>query len=142
MLIPLKFKPGVVKDLTRYGNAQGWFDSNWVRFRMGLPEKMGGWQKQITEQFLGICRNLINWSTLRGDQYIGLGTNLKFYVLNGGFYVDVTPIRREATLGTDPFATTDTETTVVVTDIAHGAVVNDFVTFEGAVGFNGIPSGD
>lgn len=142
MLIPLKFKPGIIKDATRYANEQGWFDSNWVRFRMGLPEKMGGWQKQSEDQFLGACRNLVNWSTLVGEQCVGIGTNLKYYILYNGSYVDVTPLRRTVTLGSNPFATTNGSTTVVVTDAGNGAVVNDYVTFSGASGFNNIPAGD
>ena len=143
MLTPLKFKPGIVKDLTRYANETGWFDSNWVRFRMSLPEKMGGWQKYSTSTFLGICRALINWTILSGRQYFGLGTNLKYYINSGsGSYTDITPIRRTVTLAADPFATTIGSTTVTVTDAGHGAVLNDFVTFSGATSFSGIPAGD
>ena len=141
MLTPLKFKPGIVKDLTRYANETGWFDSNWVRFRMSLPEKMGGWQKYSTSTFLGICRALINWTILSGRQYFGLGTNLKYYINSGsGSYTDITPIRRTVTLGANPFATTIGSTTVTVTDAGHGAVTNDFVTFYGATSFSGIPA--
>lgn len=142
MLIPFKFRAGVVRDTTMYSNAGGWFDCDKVRFRMGLPEKIGGWQKQISTAFFGICRALINWTTLDKKQYFGLGTNLKYYVSNGGTYTDVTPLRRTVTLGTDPFTSTDTMTTVTVTDVANGSVLNDFVTFSGATGFAGIPAGD
>lgn len=142
MLVPLKFKPGIVRDLTRYANEAGWFDCNWIRFRLGLPEKMGGWQQAIETQFLGVCRALINWTVLNGKQYFGLGTNLKYYVSNGGTYTDVTPIRRTVTLGADPFATTNGSTTVTVTDTGNGSVINDFVTFSGATGFAGLAAGD
>lgn len=142
MLIPLKFRPGIVKDSTFYTNERGWFDSDWVRFRLGLPEKMGGWQKQITTAFLGVCRALINWTTLNGRQYFGLGTNLKYYVSSGGTYTDVTPLRREVTLGANPFSATNGSTTITVTDTANGSVIDDFVTFSGATGFAGIPAGD
>lgn len=142
MFVPLKFQPGIVRDLTRYANSSGWFDCDKVRFRMGLPEKIGGWQQAITTAFLGVCRALINWTTLNGRLYFGLGTHLKYYVSSGGSYTDVTPIRRTVTLGANPFASTNTSTTITVTDVGNGAVVNDFVTFSGATGFAGIPAGD
>lgn len=142
MLVPLKFKPGIVRDITMYGNEWGWYDCNWVRFRMGYPEKMGGWQKNLGDQFLGVCRALINWTTLNSFTYIGLGTHLKYYVSTGGSYTDVTPIRRTVTLGADPFDSTNLSTTIVVNDTANGSVLGDFVTFSGATTFAGIPADD
>jgi hypothetical protein len=141
MLVPLKFKPGVIREPTAYAAEGGWFDCDMVRFHHGSPEKIGGWQKMLDSTFLGTCRALINWTILSGANYFGLGTNLKYYVLNAA-YVDVTPIRRTVTLGADPFAATITSTTVTVTDAANGSVVGDFVTFSGATTFAGIPAGD
>lgn len=142
MLVPLKFKSGIIREPTMYSASGGWFDCNMIRFHHGAPEKMGGWQKMISSTFLGTCRAIINWTTLNGMNYFGLGTNLKYYITTGDGYVDVTPIRRTVTLGADPFAATDTSTTVTVTDTAHGAVIDDFVTYSGATGFSGIPAGD
>lgn len=143
MLLPLKFQPGIVRDTTDYSNTGGWYDCNWVRFRMGMPEKMGGWQQQISTQFLGICRSMISWSNLTGLQYLGLGTNLKYYVSDFSLYMDVTPIRAETMLGANPFSVTNGSTTMTVTDVANGAVLNDFVTFSGATGgFAGLSAGD
>lgn len=142
MLTLLKFKPGVSRDRTRYGETGNWFDSNWVRFRQGQPEKMGGWQKSISTAFLGTCRNIVGWNTLDGSQYTGLGTNLKYYVSDGGSYTDVTPIRRTVTLSLNPLAVTVGGTTVTVTDAGNGSVVGDYVTLSGATTFGGIPIGD
>ena len=77
----LQFKPGIVRDVTRYSNNGGWFDSNRIRFRMGFPETIGGWTKLNNTPILGTCRSLHNWSNLAGTPNIGAGTNLKFYVL-------------------------------------------------------------
>ena len=137
-LLPIQIKPGIVRDSTHYANKGGWWDCNWVRFRTGFPEKMGGWSTDIHETFLGKCRSLINWTTNNGLNRTGFGTNLKYYILTGGNYEDITPIRRTVTL-TDPF-TTDGTTTVIVTDTSNGAVVNDFVTFSGASSVGGIPA--
>ncbi len=141
-LIPLKFRPGLVRDLTDYSGGGGWYDCDKVRFRMGLPEKMGGWEIKIDEQFLGICRAMMSWSLLSGISYLALGTNVKFYVSDGTAYTDVTPIRLETTLGADPFEVTNGETAMLVTDVANGATVGDYVTFSGAFGFANITADD
>lgn len=138
-LLPLQIKPGIVRDTTHYVNKGGWWDCNWVRFRNGLPEKMGGWTTDITTQFLGACRSLIHWVTNDGLDRTGFGTNLKYYIFSGGNYTDITPIRRTVTL-TDPFTTSNGLTTVTVTDTAHGCVENDFVTFSGSSAVGGVPA--
>jgi len=126
-------RPGVNKENTRYANENGWFDSDKVRFRQGTPEKIGGWARISTNTFLGVCRSLWNWVTLAKQNLIGLGTNLKFYIVDGGAYYDITPIRATTTLGTNPFTGNGT-TTVTVTAASHGAITGDFVTYSGATG--------
>jgi len=135
--MPLKkilFKPGVNRENTRYTNEGGWYESDKVRFRQGTPEKIGGWLQLSVNTFVGVCRSLWNWVTLAGQNLIGVGTNLKFYIENGGAYYDITPIRTSATLGSNPFAVNGTTTTVTVTAPSHGAVTGDYVTFSGASG--------
>ena len=48
MLQKLKFKPGFNKQDTESGAEGQWTDGDFVRFRYGLPEKIGGWL-QLTE---------------------------------------------------------------------------------------------
>lgn len=138
-LIPIQIKPGIVRDTTHYSNKGGWWDSNFVRFRNGLPEKMGGWQAATSSTFLGSCRSLINWTTNDGLNRTGFGTNLKYYILTGGNYLDITPIRKTDTL-TNPFTTQSGSSIVTVTDASNGVVQNDFVTFSGASSVGGIPA--
>ena len=126
------FKPGVNKENTRYTTEGGWYETDKVRFRQGNPEVIGGWQPFSAATFQGVCRSLWNWVTLGGNDLIGVGTNLKFYIEQGGLYNDITPIRATSTINTNPFALT-ASTTVTVTDTAHGCVTGDFVTFSGAV---------
>ena len=76
----LQFRPGVIRDVTGYTNEGGWFDCNLVRFRLGFPESIGGWEKLSSSTFLGSARTLLAWVTLNGTNYLSLGTNLKFYV--------------------------------------------------------------
>jgi hypothetical protein len=97
-------KPGVNRENTRYTNEGGYYESEKVRFRQGTPEKIGGWQRISVNTFLGVCRSLWNWITLGAQNLLGVGTNLKFYIENGGAYYDITPIRAETTL-TNPFTT-------------------------------------
>ena len=127
------FKPGVNRENTRYTNEGGWYESDKVRFRQGTPEKIGGWQRISGYTYNGVCRSLWNWVTLQNYNLLGVGTNTKFYIGQGGAYYDITPIRVTTTLGANPFATNGT-TTVTVTATAHGATTGTFVTFSGATG--------
>ena len=129
----IQFKPGVNRENTRYTTEGGWYECDKVRFRQGNPETIGGWTRISANTFLGICRSLWNWITLVGQNLIGVGTNLKFYLEQGGAYNDITPIRATSTINANPFAGNGT-TTVTVTDTAHGAITGDFVTFSGATG--------
>lgn len=135
----LQLKPGVNREGTRYSTEGGWFSCDKIRFRSGQPEKIGGWAQVANSQFLGICRSLWAWSSLGGAKYVGLGTNLKYYIAlaGGGIYNDVTPIRASVTINNNPFALTASPT-VTVTDTAHGCITGDFVTFSGAVDIGGV----
>jgi len=130
------FQPGVNKENTRYTTEGGWYEADKVRFRQGNPEVIGGWQPFSAATYQGVCRSLWNWVTLGGNNLIGVGTNLKFYINQGGAYNDVTPIRATSTINNNPFALT-ASTTVTVTDTSHGCVTGDFVTFSGAVDIGG-----
>ena len=137
--MPLKkilLKPGVNKENTRYTNENGWYVSDKVRFRQGTPEKIGGWQRISTSTFLGVCRSMFNWVTLSFQNLLGLGTNLKYYIEQGGSYYDITPIRETVTL-TNPFTATLNSSVITVADSSHGALNGDFVTFSGATGLGG-----
>jgi hypothetical protein len=139
-MMPLKklqLKPGVNRENTRYANEGTWYDCDKVRFRSGSPEKIGGWLRISSDTFLGVCRSLGAWVTLTGSLLRGVGTNLKFYVEEGGLYNDITPIRDVENLS-DPFGTTNGSPIVVVTDAAGGFVDGDFVTFSGASAVGGL----
>jgi hypothetical protein len=127
------FKPGVNKENTRYTTEGGWYDCDKIRFRQGNPEILGGWQRISSNTFNGTCRSLWNWTTLGNLNLVGVGTNTKFYIQNGGAYYDITPIRTTTTLGANPFTGNGT-TTVTVTAASHGATNGSFVTFSGTTG--------
>jgi hypothetical protein len=139
--MPLKkivLRPGVNRENTRYTNENGWYESEKVRFRQGTPEKIGGWQRFSSSTFVGVCRSLWNWVTLNYQNLIGVGTNLKFYIENGGVYNDITPLRVTNALGASPFSTQINSTTVTVTDAAGGFLTGDFVTFSNATTVAGL----
>ena len=131
------FKPGIMREGTAYDNEGGWFDSNLVRFNAGRPEKIGGWRKDSINTFLGTCRALHSWVSLDGSKFLGLGTHLKYYILEGDTFNDVTPIRATTTNGI-VFSATNGSSTITATDSAHGAVSGDFVTISGAVSLGGL----
>lgn len=141
-LTKLQFRPGINRETTSYTNEGGWFDCDKVRFRAGLPEKIGGWTRLGSSSFLGTCRAMHQWSTLALNNYVGLGTNTKYYIEEGEGYYDITPIRTTTAAGDVTFAATDGSSTLTVTDTAHGAVVGDFVTFSGAVSLGGVITAD
>ena len=131
------FKPGVNKENTRYTTEGGWYEADKVRFRQGNPEVVGGWEPFSAYTYQGVCRSLWNWATLGGNNLVGVGTNLKFYINQGGVYNDITPLRETVSLS-NPFNTTNASTTVLVTDTSHGCVTGDFVTFTGASAVGGL----
>ena len=133
----LQFKPGIVSDVTAYTNEGGFVDGDLVRFRLGFPEKFGGWAKRSSSTYQGSARRLHNWVALDGSDFLGVGTHLKYYIEEGNTFNDITPIRVTTGSGDVTFAATNGSTTITVTDSAHGANANDFVTFSGAASLGG-----
>jgi hypothetical protein len=133
-LLRLFLKPGIDKQNTEYGAEGGWVDCDYVRFRYGLPEKMGGWTNfnNTEAYFIGYTSEVFTWTALDGSPRAALGTNRKIYVFYGGTWADITPIRHTSTGVT--FDTTSGSTNVVVNDVGHGAITGDFVTFSSVTG--------
>tara|TARA_R100001443_G_scaffold43243_2_gene56400 strand:+ start:4107 stop:5996 length:1890 start_codon:yes stop_codon:yes gene_type:complete len=126
------FRPGINREGTDYSNDGGWFDANLVRFRKGLPEKIGGWAKATLNTYQSTVRALHAWVDLSLTKYLGLGATWKYYVKEGDNFYDITPLRVTTAAGDVTFAATNGSSTITVTDTSHGAVTNDFVTFSGA----------
>ena len=134
----IDFKPGINKEATDYSAKGGWVDGNLIRFRKGRVEKIGGWAQLGGQYFLGICRALHSWISLGGTKFLGIGTTWKYYAEEGDSYNDITPIRSTTSAGDVTFAATDGSSIITISDTAHGAVTNDFVTFSGAVTLGGV----
>jgi len=138
----LQFRPGINREVTGYTNEGGWRDCDKVRFTKGFPEKIGGWQRLGILSYLGTTRSLHPWRSLTGDRLVGIGTDVKYYVEEGGGYNDITPIRNVTAAGDVTFSATDGSSTLQVSETGHGAVVGDFVTFSGAVSLGGTITAD
>jgi hypothetical protein len=135
----LALKPGIDKQNTEYGAEGGWIDGDYIRFRYGLPEKLGGWTTfgQTPTYLVGNVTDIITWNDLEGAPYLIAATNRKLYVYQGGLWADITPIRETTPAGAVTFAASTGSDIVTVTDANHGATAGDFVTFSGAVSLGG-----
>ena len=132
----LQYRPGINRDVTSYTNEGGWVDSDKVRFRMGFPEKIGGWVKYSVNTYLGSARSLFSWVALSGTKFIGMGTSVKYYIVEGSDFNDITPLRKTTT-GSATFSVGDGFSVATVTDSSHGANAGDFVTFSDAASLGG-----
>jgi len=140
----LQFRPGINREGTTLANEGGWYAGDKIRFRSGQVEKIGGWvidtgTVNTGGRMYGVIRSLWNWIGLNGYNYMGIGTNSKFYVQQGtgGFEYDVTPIRSTTGAGEATFTATNGSSIVTVTDIAHGAQTGDWVTYTSAASLGG-----
>jgi len=147
-LLPVKIAPGINKEIPSLTSDPAWRDSDKIRFKGGQPEKIGGWVVDSAgiNSVKGIARSSLVWKRNDGIILTVIGTSEKLYIFDQNFSVgtarlhDITPLRVTNTLGNDAFATTNTDNTVTVTDTAHGASTNDYVTFAGYIdgGLNGL----
>jgi len=128
----LQFRPGLNREGTDYSNEGGWYDADKVRFRSGFPEKIGGWSRMANAQFLGLARALWNWVTLAGSNYLGVGTNLKYYVEQGGTYNDITPVTFTSANVANAFTITSGSNSMVIVDGGYSPSVGDYLTISNA----------
>ena len=123
----IQFAPGFDKQNTDITNKGKWIEGDKVRFRYGYPEKIGGWEKVSTTEFIGVARAQLAWNSLDGTAYDALGTNKKLYIYNEGVFFDATPTRLNADI-TSCFTTTNGSSIFTVTHSTHGASEGDYVT--------------
>lgn len=135
--IALKFRPGLNRDQTNYSNEGGWYECDKIRFLSGFPQKIGGWQKQTPNSFLGTCREMWNWSTTFGDDFLAIGTELKLYIEVGGIFYDITPLQSTTSAGDVTFSASNGSSTVTVFDTGSAASAGNYVQFSGAASLGG-----
>ena len=130
MLQQLKFKPGFNKQVTESGAESQWIDGDFVRFRYGLPEKIGGWS-QLTNSnttLPGVTRAQHAFTSLTGDRYVALGTSQGLFLYYEGEFFDITPIDNDVITGAT-FDATSGSPTVTVNKTSHGLQNGRYVTF-------------
>jgi hypothetical protein len=138
-LIDFKFLPGIDKQDTTAGAENRWVDSDNVRFRYSLPEKVGGWSSLITDTIVGVARREFAFVDLSGNRYIAIGTDKFLLIYFEGQLYDITPLK--ATLSSATIATTDGSAVCsITTGSAHGLsagdiVLLDNVTLPGGTGY-------
>ena len=136
-LVKFQFKPGINKEVTSYANDGGWLDSDKIRFRLGRPEKIGGWAKNSPNTFDGTCRAIHTYKDTDLTHYNVLGTHQKLYVQEGDTFYDVTAVRNTTAAGDVTFAISNGSSTLTVNDTSHGCNPGDFVRFRGAATLGG-----
>ena len=138
----LAFPPGVFRDQTRGSGEGRWFDCDKIRFRAGLPQKIGGWERFSEDTADGQIRFLFNFISLDENNYLAIGSSQRFYIEEGGDFNNITPLRKTSSLGSNPITTGSAGSgEITVTDTGHGAVLNDFVTLAGATTTDGVTAG-
>ena len=138
-LIDFKFLPGIDKQDTTVGAEQRWVDSDNVRFRYGLPEKVSGWASLVTDTIVGVARREFAFVDLEGNRYVAIGTDKFLIIYFEGQLYDITPLK--ATLSSATIATTDTSAICSITtgsnhNLSTGDIVLlDNVTLPGGTGY-------
>ena len=140
----IKFAPGIDKQDTSVGAVGRWIDSDNVRFRYGLPEKIGGWQSLLNQSIIGVSRKLHSFVDLEGNRYTSIGTDKFLLLYFEGQLFDITPFRSDnaGTLITFTSSTLATNSTsvkkcTVTTTSAHGLTVGDMIILDSVT----LPSG-
>ena len=136
-LTKIQLKPGIQKQTSDLGAAGGYVDSDNVRFRYGLPEKIGGWQKTTDNRLIGVARDAHHWVALDGTRLAALGTDKKLYIYANSILYDITPTRQTNSSVSNIFTTTNGSANVTVNITSHGANAGDIVTFSGTTGLSG-----
>jgi len=126
-LTNVQIRPGFNKQVTETGAQGQWTDGDFVRFRYGLPEKIGGWEQITGSTLVGAVREQMVWADLDGRKYAALGTNKGLFIYYEGAFYDITPLDTAITGAT--FDTTDTSATVTVNKVSHGLQAGDLFTF-------------
>ena len=120
-------RPGFNKQVTDVGAEGQWVDGDNVRFRYGLPEKIGGWEQLTADSLVGAVRAQHVYADLDGNIYAALGTTRALLIYYGDNFYDITPLSAAITGAT--FTTVNTSPTITVNKALHGLEIGDLFTF-------------
>ena len=136
-LTKIQLKPGIQKQTSNLGASGGYTDCDNVRFRYGLPEKIGGWEQTQDYKLIGVARDAHHWVSLDGTRLSAIGTDKKLYVYANDILYDITPTRQTNSAVTSIFTTTNGSANVTVNVSGHNANQGDIVTFSGTTSLSG-----
>ena len=132
----VNFQPGFNKQASDSGAENQWVDGDFVRFRYGMPEKIGGWQEILDKTLVGAARESHSWADLDGRKFLAIGTNKILYVYDGNYYYDITPFDASLVVtGADITTTNGSATVTITTPSSHNLEIGDILTFENAGSF-------
>ena len=135
-LTKVQFRPGFNKQASDSGAENQWVDGDFVRFRYGMPEKIGGWQEIQDKNLVGAARESHAWADLDGRRFLAIGTDKILYVYDGNDYYDITPFDVDLVVTAANITTTNGSATVTITTpSSHNLVIGDILTFENAGSF-------
>ena len=138
-LSKITFKPGINKEGTNYSNEGGYYSCDKIRFRSGYPEKLGGWLNlSFTNTYKGVARSMLNWYAYDSADLLAIGTSQKYYIEQGTYYNDITPIASTRTLGASPISVTSGSKVVTITDTGHGVTAGTYVTLTSTATVGGL----
>ena len=140
MLQKIGFQPGINKQITETQAEGQWTDCDNVRFRYGIPEKIGGWNQLgalNSNELTGAGRGLHHFVNTAGRRYAIIGTNRILYAFSGNVFYDIHPIKTTTTL-TSAFSTTQGQPTVTITfSTSHGISPNDIILLDNFTSITG-----
>jgi len=136
-LFELTLSPGIDKQTTPVGAINRWIDSDNVRFRYGLPEKVGGWASLLTDTICGVARQQHAFVDLEGNRYVAIGTDKFLLLYFEGQLHDITPFRTDnagaqITFTSSTLATNSTsvKTCTITTTSAHDLIEGDMIVLD------------
>lgn len=101
----IEFVSGLIKDDTPLTAKGGFINAQWVRFRQGRPQMIGGYAKLLASQFSGKARGAHAWSDLNADGWLAFGTDDVLYAVNKTdlSLLNITPPHGEGVVDTITF---------------------------------------
>jgi hypothetical protein len=125
-LTNVQIRPGLNKTETPTGSEGQWIDSDFIRFRYGQPEKIGGYVAIGQETIAGPARAIHSWTDLEGRKYAAIGTSKALYIYYEDAFYDITPLATAITSAT--FTSSSSSNIITVNKVSHGLDVGEYIT--------------
>jgi len=130
MLHKITLQPGLDKQSSDTGAEGKWVNADYVRFRYGYPEKIGGWEQLVSTYLVGAGRDQHTWVDLAGNKYAAIGTNKCLYIYFEGTVYDITPLDTAREQASATFTFDGTTTVTITTSTTHGAEAGDIILLD------------